>query len=221
MSLRKGTNVPVKQTGATLIELLISLVIGLIIAASMLGMYVTSTANSSQLLKSSKLNQELTTLMTVMINDIRRAGYWLNSDVNKNASDNPFNTEDTKITVTISSCITYAYESGANDTLDTTDLFGFRLNAGTAEVEMRQSGSIGSENDCADGIWLPLTDESYIEITELDFVLSQPPDYTLGDAALETNMVSIRLTGALASDPSAVVTLEQTVRVRNDRVKIL
>jgi type IV pilus assembly protein PilW len=212
-------NAPIKQTGATLIELLISIVIGLIITASLLGMYLTSTTNSGQILKTSKLNQELTTLMTVMVNDIRRAGYWLSDDIQQ-SSNNPFNQEDTKLTVT-NSCITYAYNANANNTLDATDLFGFRLNEEDDVVQMRQIGSTAAVNDCTDtdSTWIPLTDKNYIRVTELSFGLT-PSDTILGSVTLETNMVSIRLTGSLVSDPSTLMTLEQNVRVRNDRVKI-
>jgi type IV pilus assembly protein PilW len=142
----------VRQQGATLIELLVSVVIGLIIAASMVGMYVNSTANSSQILKSSKLNQELTSLMTVMVNDIRRAGYA--GDFLGAVSDNKFTYFDDGATElenvirvvtrtdtlgnTLYDCILYAYntdgfaEEGAVPTND--DIRGFRLNNGAVEM---------------------------------------------------------------------------------------
>jgi len=132
-------NFPVKQKGATLVELLISLVIGLIIAASMLGIYVNSTANSSLILKSSKLNQELTSLMTVMVNDIRRAGYA--GDFLGGVADNKFtyydDGSDDKIRNVIrvdGSCILYAYnfDTSSDSTTDLAtpayeDIRGFRL----------------------------------------------------------------------------------------------
>jgi len=224
-------NLP-KQSGATLIELLISIVIGLIIAASMLGMYVTSTANSSQLLKSSKLNQELTSLMSVMVNDIRRAGFWSNENA-QNAYENPFSQDDTALFIN-GDCITYAYDSSIDNVLNENDVFGFRLNNGT--VEMRESGAINAVNNCTDDSeWRPLTDVSTIIITELDFNAANSECVYItpntkkedecifplqeGEMTLETREVKITLSGNLNSDASTKITLEQDVRVRNDVVR--
>jgi type IV pilus assembly protein PilW len=183
----------VRQQGATLIELLISVVIGLIIAASMVGMYVNSTANSSQILKSSKLNQELSSLMTVMVNDIRRAGYA--GDFLGAVADNKFTyfkdaTTEVKnvIRVVGGSCILYAYntddytEEGATPTND--DVRGFRLNNGA--VEMLRLTNVDADvqvlNDyCSDtdvdtdgeSDWLPLTDPATTRIEVLAFNMDE------------------------------------------------
>jgi type IV pilus assembly protein PilW len=181
------------QSGATLIELLISVVIGLIIAASMLGLYVTTTSNSGEILKSSKLNQELSSLMTVMVNDIRRAGYA--GDFLGAVSDNKFTyfndgTTELKnvIRVVGGSCILYAYntddytEEGATPTND--DVRGFRLNNGA--VEMLRLTNVDADvqvlNDyCSDADvdtdgesdWLPLTDPATTRITALAFNMDE------------------------------------------------
>jgi type IV pilus assembly protein PilW len=183
----------VRQQGATLIELLISVVIGLIIAASMLGMYVTSTSNSSEILKSSKLNQELSSLMTVMVNDIRRAGYA--GDFLGAVSDNKFTyysdgTTELKnvIRVVSGTCILYAYntdgftEEGAVPTND--DVRGFRFNNGA--VEMLRLTNVDSDvqvlnNYCNGGDvdldgetdWLPLTDPATTRIETLAFNMDE------------------------------------------------
>jgi type IV pilus assembly protein PilW len=186
-----------RQKGATLIELLISVVIGLIIAASMLGMYVNSTANSSQILKSSKLNQELTSLMTVMVNDIRRAGYA--GDFLGGVADNKFTYYDDDtipdpitnvIRIPSQNCILYAYNiDTSSDLLDqlanTTyaDIRGFRLINGAVEM-LSMTGTtvanIKDNNYCnlpvnadVDGDnefdWRPLTDPATTRIETLAF----------------------------------------------------
>jgi type IV pilus assembly protein PilW len=182
-----------RQQGATLIELLISVVIGLIIAASMLGMYVTTTSNSSEILKSSKLNQELSSLMTVMVNDIRRAGYA--GDFLGAVSDNKFTYFDDGTTelknvirVVGGNCILYAYntdgysEEGAVPTND--DVRGFRLNNGA--VEMLRLTDVDSNVQVLNGYcsggdvdldgepdWLPLTDPATTRIGALAFNMDQ------------------------------------------------
>jgi type IV pilus assembly protein PilW len=134
------------QRGFTLIELLISVTIALIISAAIFGIYANSAGSSAALLKSSKLNQELYSLMLVMSNDIRRAGYWGNpiADANyfERPQDNPFSNSQTKLTLIktdttvvekdssdVASCILYTFDEDEDGVLDivgdgTTDLDG-------------------------------------------------------------------------------------------------
>jgi hypothetical protein len=133
--------------------------------------------------------------MHVMSTDIRRAGYW-GSALGSQADQNPFNqvgatalvvrddmANDVLQTATgQGSCITYAYDAtyipgNVVGTIETTDLFGFRLNGTT--VEMRQSGTVdgtacvgGTCTSCNNGVWLDVTDPDVLEITQLDFDLS-------------------------------------------------
>jgi type IV pilus assembly protein PilW len=190
-----------RQEGATLIELLISVVIGLIIAASMLGMYVTTTSSSSEILKSSKLNQELSSLMTVMVNDIRRAGYA--GDFLGAVSNNKFTyyKDDTTgdeivnvIRVIDNSCILYAYNT-SRFTVDEAgptynDIRGFRLNNGAVEMlSMTGDGAaevgdvvydycnLGTDEDGVDEDtepdWKPLTDPATTRIETLVFNMDE------------------------------------------------
>ncbi|MEJ2330850.1 MAG: prepilin-type N-terminal cleavage/methylation domain-containing protein, partial [Gammaproteobacteria bacterium] len=89
------------EQGFTLIELLISVTIALIISAAIFGIYANSAGTSAAMLKSSKLNQELYSLMLVMSNDIRRAGYWGNptasSEYFEKPQDNPFSRDETEL----------------------------------------------------------------------------------------------------------------------------
>jgi len=64
----------IKQSGITIIELMISITIGLILIASVSTVYVAHAVNSLKTLQMSKLNQELSQLMSLMVKDIRRAG---------------------------------------------------------------------------------------------------------------------------------------------------
>ncbi|WP_027854017.1 PilW family protein [Marinobacterium litorale] len=65
----------IRQAGMSLIELMIAIFVGLIVVAGALTVYVNTVSSSSSTLKMSMLNQELSTLMSVMAMDIRRAGY--------------------------------------------------------------------------------------------------------------------------------------------------
>ena len=79
-------------------------------------------------------------------------------------------------------CITYSYDATylAGNTpgvVDTTDLFGFRLNNGA--VQMRQSGTVdgtecvgGTCSSCQNGTWADVTDPNVVEVTNLTFDLA-------------------------------------------------
>ena len=67
---------PIKlQRGVTLVELMIGLAVGLIVVGAVLSVYLTTVNTSGETLKSSRLNQQVSAIMNVMSNDIRRAGY--------------------------------------------------------------------------------------------------------------------------------------------------
>ena len=240
--MRKGF----RQDGATLIELLVSIVISLIIVSAMLGMYVTTTANSSELLKSSKLNQELSSLMTVMTNDIRRAG--INGTALADPAANIFwqSGETLLIVTNANACILYSYDADLDGSLDIDlngdgtpdayELYGFRQNGNL--VEMLEFGASDTHNNaCADGTgsWKQLTDADNVKVTDLRFVLTADDTNCInrddpatacssaasGQTLVQTQMVTIELEGELSSDSSVRHTFEPTtVRVRNDRVEL-
>lgn len=63
------------QQGVTLVELMVGLVVGLIVIGGSLAMFLSTFQSSNHTLKMSKLNQDLTAVMQLMVNEIRRAGY--------------------------------------------------------------------------------------------------------------------------------------------------
>lgn len=169
----------VKQRGLSLIELLISMTIGLIVLGAASSVFVTTVTNSSASIANSRLNQELMTLMSVMVQDIRRAGYWKNAGAAP--AQNPFSTADeTALTVrpsmaapdsdsTFGACILYAYDSNDSGTLESENIFGFRLNNGV--VQMRLAGSLTNSSHCNNtgDNWGDLTDRNLVNVTNLTF----------------------------------------------------
>ncbi len=183
------------QHGVTLLELLIGMFVGVIVVDGAIAMYASSVRSSGDTLKASKLNQEISTLLHVIGNDIRRAGFW--GSILTNATDqNPFNqsgattlvVRDDMVNDVVQpatgqgSCIVYAYDAtflpgNIAGTIETTDLFGFRLNGSV--VQMRQTGVVdgiscigGTCDSCNNGIWQDVTDPDLIEITQLTFDLA-------------------------------------------------
>jgi prepilin-type N-terminal cleavage/methylation domain-containing protein len=64
-----------KQQGLTLVELMVGLVVGLIVIGGSLAMFLSTLQSSNHTLKMSKLNQDLTAVMQLMVNEVRRAGH--------------------------------------------------------------------------------------------------------------------------------------------------
>lgn len=197
----------VRQKGLTLIELMVGLIVGLIVIGGVMTVYLAVISSSGTTLKSSKLNLEMGAVMSVMTNDIRRAGIW-NRDFEEDVSleDNPFSevssspnakdgtalevhdsmADDNNQVATVNSagnpddiyrpngsgsCIVYAYDSEEDDSVDNSDLFGFRLNNGA--VEMREEGDTSGDiiNSCTNGTWAAMNDTNVVTITELTFDL--------------------------------------------------
>ena len=184
-----------KQSGVTLVEMLVGMAVGVIVISGGITVYASSVRGGNEALLASKLNQEIGALMHVVANDIRRAGYW-GTAITGQADQNPFNLPGSTTLVVLDdmnsntiqpatgqgTCITYAYDAtyvpgSVAGAVENTDLFGFRLN-GTV-VQMRQNGSVdgascvgGSCNSCTNGVWQDVTDPDVVQITQLNFDLS-------------------------------------------------
>jgi prepilin peptidase dependent protein B len=78
-----------RQGGFTISELMVSMVIGLLILAGVVTVYISVLKSSNTVLKGGRLNGEMTAIMTIMANDIRRAGYWEAANFQL-PTDNPF-----------------------------------------------------------------------------------------------------------------------------------
>lgn len=170
--------------GFTLVELLVSMVLGLIVISGVSYIYIAVVVSTSETLKSTKLNTQLMTIMSIMVNDIRRAGYWDNFAVAP-ASQNPFNVEDeTLLTIfssanlgvkentdTDGSCLLYTYDRNSNNLVDNgavdNEFFGFRFSSG--KVQMANNTSLITHDSCNSNNWNTLNEPNLVKITSLTF----------------------------------------------------
>lgn len=174
------------QSGLTITELLISVALGMGIISAVLLAYLASHTSAMNTLASSRLNQELGTLMNLMASELRRDGYTAAVDSPGFPLDNAFNLIDhTALAVFDSpagnnrqgvtgrgSCIVFAYDRNQDGVVDADELGGFRLNAGA--VEIRTAGSTADPGSCASAgnTWVDLTDAAFVTVTLLDFDLA-------------------------------------------------
>ena len=176
-----------KQSGFTLAELMISTALGLSVISSVLIGYLATYTSTVNTLAASRLSQELNTLMSVMVSDIRRSGYWGSPTAATNSAYNIFNevdntalevfdnmTDNNQVGVHGNgSCIVYAYDAVEDGMVEAEELVGFRLNGGV--VQMRTSGDVTNPDTCATtgNTWVDLTDSTLVNVTALDFDLSK------------------------------------------------
>jgi prepilin peptidase dependent protein B len=231
-----------KQAGLSLIELMIALAIGLILLGAIISVYIVTINGSTNALRVSRLNHDMSSIINLMANDIKRAGYSCEAFAGFDLKTNSF----TGIEITNDgSGITYAYDAGTGvgdcGVLNDAEFFGFRLN--NDAIEVRNGVEDGEE------IWLPFTDSEEVSVTSLSFSLDpidegddlslnartrclnstqktstdNDPDIcgdsaNIGDILADKRVVNIRMTGSSKNDPAINQTFVVSVEVRNHRI---
>lgn len=170
----KGRNQ--RQSGFTLIELIISISLGIVAVSMIMFFYLSTITSSYATLKSSRLNQEMGSLMSIMVNEIRRAGF--NGSLPSDPTVNDFSdeTKSTKLLVGdteldpsskhIGNCITFTYDRNMNGNVDTDEFIGFKLSSD--EVYMRNGNG-----NCSSSSWEALTNANDVVVTTLTFDTAQ------------------------------------------------
>lgn len=94
--------------------------------------------------------------MALMINDIRRAGYWGGAIAGADSRDNPFTQNDTNLQIVSADCLLYTYDANGNgantlqntaDDVDNNEYYGFRLTNGDIQMRLSCDPSAGACND--------------------------------------------------------------------------
>jgi len=210
------------QFGFSIAELLVALVINLILLSALIGVFSTNTSHYTKVTKSDMLNQQLETALQLMENDIRRAGYWGNAsnDIGSGQNTNPFMSAATDVTV-VGNCILFAYDYDNNGSLPSVssssddERYGYRLNSNTI-----QTRPPGAPFDCSasSNSWENVTDPNIVKITTLTFnLVTKTVPAGQASNTIVTRSVDIQITGQLVTDATVTKTLNQHVRIRNDK----
>lgn len=164
-----------KYTGGfSLVELMVGSAAGLLIIAGTIGLVISILASNNDTVKASRLNQDLNSIMAIMVNEIRRAGYGCFGKAGF--------TTITSLETT-NTCIHYAYSPSENmegcdgvdndsdGTVDESDEFvqlhyGFRLHDDGDRILMRNASSAFScGGSFTTSNWESINNESEVEIT--------------------------------------------------------
>jgi len=193
-------------SGFTLIEILVSLLLGSILLAMVIGLYVNSVAAGAEALKISRLRTELLSISTLMVNDLRRAGY--------GGSDFMVGVEGTKlidITTTESShCVVYSYNYDKSLLLSSHHIMGFRYAKVTKSVQFGRHLNKDASHCFDSGSWINLNDPDFLKITALDFI-----EDSSSNEQETIRSVELLITGNLVDDDSYHHSINTKVKIRN------
>lgn len=176
------------EAGLTLVELLIGVLLGTIVAAGALSVYVMSIQGQTDNIQLARLNQDMRAMMDIMVRDIRRAGFVTDNPEPEadggylsSLKNNPFFAATNDLAIyNNGSCIVYSYNrnhpyektQAPPDNIikvDNDERLGFRLSSGN--LQMRLSGNTNASCNAEGDSWQSIT-EPEVEITALKFTLT-------------------------------------------------
>jgi len=173
IGIRRIDNIP-RDSGFTLVELMVALALGLIVMLAVGFIFATSSRSSHENLKSSTLEQDLNAIMDIMASELRRAGFWDHALINPPVDHAYLNGDYNHLDLVSSSCVLYFYDADEGHDVDDDEMRGFKLNDTTKNIMMRRSCTVTSEgtydtcmSDCDAGSWGALNDDDLVEITGL------------------------------------------------------
>lgn len=126
--------------------------------------------------------------------------------------------------ITVSgNCFLFAYDTDASGIISTTapnEFFGYRHVSNTTEKVVKVKTSY-TATDCSATTytdWENLTDPDTVEITTFTVTNYPPAVISVSGLNIEVREYTVRISGRLKSDTSVERTLQETIRVRNDRL---
>lgn len=161
----KHTN---RAMGFTLIEVLISLLLGSLLLVMLISLYVNNVSASAKALKFSRLRTDIQGMLALMENDIRRAGYGGSEYMVGKERDKVFdilNTETQK-------CIIYAYDYELSESISSSYFMGFRYSTATQSLQFGSKVDLQAINCFSHGYWVKLNDPNFLKITSLSLTES-------------------------------------------------
>jgi len=209
-----------RQTGLSLVELMVGIAVGMFIVAAASLMVATQLSDNRRLLVETQIQQDLRAAADIIARDLRRSGSFRLDQAHvglANATaagtDNPLMGLPLSAAGVTASAVEYSYMRS----LPETGPFEFQLSDGAIKSR------VGA-------VFQDLTDPSTVTITDFDVTpVDEPPlpmvcQRLCADGTqdcwpqLRVRRFTITITGQAVSDPSVVRTVNVGVRLRNDDV---
>lgn len=195
-----------KHKGFSLVELLLALLLGMLLLAMVIGLYVSTVANGAKSLKYSRLRTDLQSIISLIETDIRRAGYGGRQFL---VASGGIRTVDS-----LDNCIIYAYDydHDLRKGFQLNNRMGFRFNSDENEIQFGTGVNPLASNCFDEGNWVALSDKKFIKITALNFNVSSVSNTA---ETVTIRSVEIDLAGELTTDSSYKHSINTKVKVRN------
>lgn len=222
------------QSGFSVIELMVGLVIGLFVVGGAIKLFVDYLGRNRTIALEARVNQDLRAAADLIARDVRRAGYWQNAATSVwNSTTSSFNTNAYRAisvgTANGSSQITYAYSKDNNDAVDAAvEARGFQIGA-DGSLQMKQGGNWQSVTD-PNTLSIAMAITEHIETVDLWNGCSCLNDLSCTQASFQTGGANfatrpravisdyiVTLTGTSRTDGSVQRSIVERIRVRNDQ----
>lgn len=235
MNVRKGKHRGIdmnsikRQAGVSLVEAMIGIALSMIVVTSMVGLMGNSMGTATRIIEMSQLTDELRNTMSMLTRDIRRANYapgmtycYADSDcaINVASGMGDIHIEDNGGD---ESCVTFnltRFEPDGSLTTDEAGGFQYRESSGVGRVEM-WVGNGSPVCGAASNDWLPVTDDSFVDVTRFTVSDAESFDGTVtGEAGStltqRTRRIDVQIDGELILDREISRSIIDSIRVRND-----
>jgi prepilin peptidase dependent protein B len=212
------------QRGASLVEVMVSVAIGLIIVAGAVALFTTQLSATRRTLLEARLNQDLRSAADLVARDLRRASYWQGSLDGTTAVGSGSATTPNPYRVVQNSTSSVAYGFSRDDEEDNelgdAEQFGFRLT---------DDGMLQMQTEA--DTWSDLVDPALVRVTAFE-ITPREIEINLGDLcpkvclpgdpncpSTKVRHFDLLLRGQAVADTTVTRELRLAVRLRNDQLE--
>ncbi len=214
-----------KNSGFSVMEMLVSLVAGLVVVAGAISLFTTVMVSGNTTLMLSRLNQDVQSITDIMVRDIQRAGYHPSAAQDMALGTPASSAKSTKYQfsttadlyttsgATAPGCIRIKYwdpdpPSGDGSVIR---IYGYDATNKTLKVSTSYtepgSSALGS-GDCSGGN--KLLSETEVLIDSLSFALAS------GSGATGMRAIELAISASHTTRPALSMSLQRQVKLRND-----
>ena len=212
-----------RPSGFTLIELMVAMVVGLIVAAIAMSMYVSLIRANATSIQVTRLTLSLQGALDVMERDLRRAGYFANavSTALNTTLVNPatFTINDLQrvsAAAPLYDCILIRYDSNGDGAVSGSDeILGYKFNGSEQSIQFHSWNSVAAQqNDLCNTSsgWNSITNNGSTSVTALSFAITP----SSGENTMGQRRITLSITGHSKQKSTLSMTLQRDVRLLND-----
>lgn len=217
------------QAGASLMEVMVAMTISLIVTASMVALMANSLANTTRIIKMTKLADDLRVAMQMMTRDVRRSSYNANSMFcyanDDCATDGSITAAGDIVIDDSNQCFSFLMDRDHDGDSTEDDAGAFRrVTAGDVGVIEMWTGDEDPDCDAAAGAagWVRITDPGDMDIfgfnvdDDLSYTQVVKDDGAGNTVSQRVRKIRMNVQGRLVIDNTIVRNVEDVISVRND-----